>query len=68
MSVLSLPQHGATVGVKRLRCFGLHTQLYAEQKSCTLFYAGMFQNGVLILMSVGKQTTSRTLKFQPLMF
>lgn len=58
MSMLSLSQHDATVGVKQLRCFGLHTELYAEQKSCTLFYAGMFQNSVLILMSVGKQTTS----------
>ena len=58
MSMLSLSQHDATVGVKGIRCFGLHTELYAEQRSCTLFYEGMFQSGVLILMSVRKQTTS----------
>lgn len=58
MSMLSLSQHDATVGVKEIRCFGLHTGLYAEQRSCTLFYEGMFQSGVWILMSVRKQTTS----------
>lgn len=58
MSMVSVSQHDTTVGLKGSQCLGLLTELYAEQRSCTLFYEGMFLNGVLILMSVRKQTTS----------
>lgn len=58
MSMVSVSQHDATVGLRASRCLGLLTQLHAEQRSCPLFSEGMFLNGVLILMSVRKQTTS----------
>lgn len=44
VSMLNLSQHDGTLGVKQLLCSGLHTEIYAELRSCTFFYEGVFKN------------------------